>query len=51
MSVLPVSYTHLIHRRGMKCIIDVVYNHTSPDATLVTEHPEYFYTRADGTRQ
>ena len=39
-----------IHRRGMKCIIDVVYNHTSPDATLVTEHPEYFYTRADGTR-
>ena len=39
-----------IPRRGMKCIIDVVYNHTSPDATLVTEHPEYFYTRVDGTR-
>ena len=23
-----------IHSRGMKCIIDVVYNHTSPDSWL-----------------
>lgn len=38
-----------IHDRGMKCIIDVVYNHTSPDATLVTEHPEFYYRKADGT--
>ena len=30
-----------IHARGMKCIIDVVYNHTSPDAVYVTEHPEF----------
>ena len=41
---------HEIHRRGMKCMIDVVYNHTSPDSTLVREHPEFFYHRPDGSR-
>ena len=29
-----------IHVRGMKCIIDVVYNHTSPDSWLAKNHPE-----------
>ena len=38
-----------IHDLGMKCIIDVVYNHTSPDATLVTEHPEFYYRKPDGS--
>ena len=28
-----------IHSRGMKCMIDVVYNHTSPDSVLYSEHP------------
>lgn len=37
-----------IHARGMKCMIDVVYNHTSPDSVLYSEHPEYFYHDADG---
>lgn len=37
-----------IHQHGMKCIIDVVYNHTSPDAVLTREHPEFFYRKADG---
>lgn len=37
-----------IHQTGMKCIIDVVYNHTSPDSVLVKEHPEWFYRRPDG---
>ena len=37
-----------IHRLGMRCIIDVVYNHTSPDSVLVREHPEWFYCRPDG---
>ena len=38
-----------IHARNMKCIIDVVYNHTSPDSTLTKEHPEFFYHKADGS--
>lgn len=37
-----------IHEKGMKCIIDVVYNHTSPDSTLTREHPEFFYRKPDG---
>lgn len=37
-----------IHARGMKCMIDVVYNHTSPDSTLYREHPDFFYHGADG---
>ena len=38
-----------IHALGMKCIIDVVYNHTSPDSVLAREHPEWFYRRPDGS--
>ena len=37
-----------IHRRGMKVLIDVVYNHTSPDAVLFAEHPEFYYRNAEG---
>jgi len=37
-----------IHENGMKCIIDVVYNHTSPDSVLWKTHPEYFYKKKDG---
>lgn len=38
-----------IHKRGMKVIIDVVYNHTSPDSYLATHHPEWFFHKADGS--
>lgn len=38
-----------IHARGMRCMIDVVYNHTSPDSVLRFEHPEWFYHRPDGS--
>ena len=37
------------HEQGMRLIIDVVYNHTSPDSTLWREHPEFFWKKADGT--
>ncbi len=42
------SLVQQIHARGMKCMIDVVYNHTSPDSTLYMEHPEYFYHDTNG---
>lgn len=38
-----------IHQKGMKCIIDVVYNHTSPDSWLAEHHPEWFYRKPDGS--
>lgn len=37
-----------IHQRDMKVMIDIVYNHTSPDSVLVQEHPEWFYKTAEG---
>lgn len=40
--------TEEIHKLGMKCMIDVVYNHTSPDSTLINEHPEFFYRDENG---
>lgn len=39
-----------IHGQGMKVMIDVVYNHTSPDSYYVKNHPKYFYTKPDGGR-
>lgn len=38
-----------IHAQGMKCIIDVVYNHTAPDSVLAREHPSWFYHKPDGS--
>ena len=38
-----------IHAKGMRCIIDVVYNHTSPDSWLREHHPEWFYHKPDGS--
>lgn len=37
-----------IHAEGMKCMIDVVYNHTSPDSVLFEEHPEFFFRKPNG---
>lgn len=44
-----VELVDKIHEKGMKCIIDVVYNHTSRDSVLLKEHPEFFYRREDGS--
>ena len=38
-----------VHAKGMKLIIDVVYNHTSPDSWLAANHPEWFYHKPDGS--
>lgn len=43
-----IRLTDEIHKRGMRCIIDVVYNHTSPDSVLSAEHPEWFYRDENG---
>ena len=37
-----------IHARGMKLMIDVVYNHASPDCVLFEQHPEFFWHDAEG---
>lgn len=36
------------HKLGLKVMIDVVYNHTSPDSVLATQHPEWFYCEKAG---
>ncbi|MBN2299776.1 MAG: hypothetical protein JXC31_01180 [Acholeplasmataceae bacterium] len=36
------------HHRGMKVMIDIVFNHTSRDSKLVNEHPDWFYRNAKG---
>ena len=36
------------HRLGLGVIMDVVYNHTSPDSVLMSEHPEWFWRGSDG---
>jgi glycosidase len=37
------------HELGLKVMIDVVYNHTSPDSLLFAQHPDWFYRNADGS--
>lgn len=37
------------HAHGMKVMIDIVYNHTSPDSWLAQNHPEWFYHKPDGS--
>jgi len=36
------------HKRNMKLIIDVVFNHTSRDSMLLKAHPEWFYKDQNG---
>lgn len=38
-----------VHAKGMKVMMDIVFNHTSPDSVLNKSHPEYFYHKADGS--
>ena len=44
-----LHFVDAVHENGMQCMIDVVYNHTSPDSTLRYEHPEFFYHASDGS--
>jgi cyclomaltodextrinase len=38
-----------VHKRGMKLMIDIVFNHTSRDSILTQKHPEWFYHKPDGS--
>ena len=38
-----------VYAKGMKIIIDCVYNHTSPDSVLAKEHQDWFYHKKDGS--
>jgi glycosidase len=37
-----------VHSREMKLMMDIVFNHTSPDSKLIKEHPEFFYRNEKG---
>jgi glycosidase len=39
----------VVHKNGMKLIIDLVANHTSWDSKLINEHPEWFTRDEKGT--
>ncbi len=39
----------VVHENGMKLLIDVVYNHSSPDSWLAKHHPDWFYHKEDGS--
>ncbi len=43
-----VQLIQLAHGKGMRVMIDVVYNHTAHDSVLVQEHPEYFHQDENG---
>lgn len=44
-----VCLTEAIHAAGMQVMLDVVYNHTSPDSWLAEKHPEWFFKKEDGS--
>jgi cyclomaltodextrinase / maltogenic alpha-amylase / neopullulanase len=36
------------HNRGLKVMMDIVFNHTSKDHAWLKEHPEYYYRNSEG---
>lgn len=38
-----VGFLNIAHSYGFKVMIDIVLHHTSPDALLLTEHPEFYF--------
>ncbi len=37
-----------VHQKGMKLMMDIVYNHTSYDSVLLEKNPEFFYQNDQG---
>ena len=40
-----ISLINATHKMGMKIIMDMVFNHTSPDSVILENHPEYYFYR------
>ena len=38
-----ISLINATHKMGMKIIMDMVFNHTSPDSIVLEQHPEYYF--------
>ena len=36
------NFVEEVHAHDLKLMIDIVFNHTSPDSVLVHEHPDWF---------
>ena len=43
------TFVNAAHAQGMKVILDWVANHTAFDHPWITQHKDYYITRADGT--
>ncbi len=43
-----VSFMDQAHQKGMKVMIDLVFNHTSRDSWIVRNHPEWMYRDEEG---
>ncbi len=40
-----LSLINATHKSGMRIIMDMVFNHTSPDSVLLEQHPEFYFYR------
>ena len=40
-----LSLINVVHKQGMRIIMDMVFNHTSPDSVLLKQHPEFYFYR------
>lgn len=38
-----LSLINETHKMGMRIIMDMVFNHTSPDSVVLKQHPEYYF--------
>jgi len=44
-----INLLNRAHQLNLKVMIDVVYNHTSHDSIYLTENPDFYYKKSDGS--